>query len=72
METNVTITLAEYKELIELKISASYEEQIKGLEQRCKEAEENSGYWWREWRKAEDALKAYMETHPEEKGGAVD
>ena len=70
-DTTVTITLEEYKKLLDLQIRAVYEERIKELQQKLKEQEEETMHWWRELRKAEEELRAYKEAHPE-KGGDTD
>lgn len=55
-ETFITISTAEYKELLETKIRAEYDLKIKELEAQSKERGEQANYWFDRFCKVEKAL----------------
>ena len=55
-ETFITVSLAEYKELLETKIRAEYDLKIKELEAQSKERAEQANYWFDRFCKVEKAL----------------
>lgn len=55
-ETFITVSLAEYKELLETKIRAEYDLKIKELEAQSKENIEQANYWFDRFCKVEKAL----------------
>lgn len=55
-ETFITVSLAEYKELLELKIRSEYELKIKDLEAESKDNSEQANYWFERFCKLEKAL----------------
>jgi len=55
-ETFITVSLAEYKELLETKIRAEYDLKIKELEAQSKENAEQANYWFERFCKIEKAL----------------
>lgn len=53
----ITIDIEEYKELLTLKISKDFEEEIQNLKSEAQQNQTNSEYWWREWRDASNKVK---------------
>lgn len=79
-ETFITVSIAEYKELLELKIRAEYEDKIRALQDESKELRENVDYWFNQYCKRNSELDALQqvvaelktelaEYKPAEKGG---
>lgn len=55
-EIFITVSLAEYKELLETKIRSEYEEKIRALEADAKGAAENTDYWFNQYCKRNHEL----------------
>ena len=55
-EVFITVSLAEYKELLETKIRAEQDLKIKDLEAQSKERGEQANYWFDRFCKVEKAL----------------
>ena len=79
-ETFITVSIAEYKELLEFKIRAEYDNRIRELEIDLKNVRENGDYWYEQYRKRNaevDALQQVVaelktelaEYKPAEEGG---
>lgn len=60
-ETFITVSLAEYKELLESKIKGEYEEKIRALEADAKGASENVDYWFNQYCKRNRELDEAMQ-----------
>lgn len=45
----ISIEIEEYKELLKVKISKEYEEEIQNLKLEIQEKEANQNYWYTEW-----------------------
>lgn len=79
-ETFITVSIAEYKELLEFKIRSEYEDKIRALQEESKELRENRDYWFNQYCKRNSELDALQqvvaelktelaEYKPAEKGG---
>ena len=72
-ETFITVSIAEYKELLETKIRTAQDLRIKELEAKSKENAEQANYWFDRFCKVEKALNdANAEISALKKAGEVE
>ena len=60
--TTITITINEYKELIELKIRDEFAAQITKLEAEIKAKQEDSNFWYKQYCQRNSELDALQQT----------
>lgn len=61
MNENITITIAEYKELIEFKIRAEFAAQITQLEAELQAKKDDSDFWYKQYCKCNGELDALQQ-----------
>ena len=61
MNENITITISEYKELIEFKIRAEFETRINQLEAELKAKQDDSDFWYKQYCKCNSELDALQQ-----------
>ena len=61
MNENITITIAEYKELIEFKIRAEFAARITQLEAELKAKQEDSDFWYKQYCQRNSELDALQQ-----------
>ena len=61
-ETFITVSIAEYKELLEFKIRAEFAAQITQLEAELKAKQEDSDFWYKQYCQRNSELDALQQT----------